>query len=72
MEIDQNLVKDALKFLGYAFIICGAIYGFFNIFYFTIPGSDFFFVIFEIIYAAIFPALIISVGVTLKFISNAL
>ncbi|MFX1378717.1 MAG: hypothetical protein ACFFA4_06450 [Promethearchaeota archaeon] len=65
-------MKDALSFLGFVFIICGAIYGFFNIFFFTIPGSDFFYVIVEIIYAAIFPALIISVGVALKFISNAL
>jgi len=68
LEIDQQLLKSAIKFLGLMFMMCGGIIIIFNIIF--LPGLTIF--LSDLLPAFIPWILIFSIGYALNMISKAL
>ena len=68
MEVDQQKLKSAIKFLGIIFIVCGALL---FVYYLFIPPEAIL-LFFAIIPQLVFPIIILSIGIALNMISKAL
>ncbi|MFW9874953.1 MAG: hypothetical protein ACFFG0_17745 [Candidatus Thorarchaeota archaeon] len=67
--MEQQTIKEALKFLGLVFIVCGGILFTYNLI-FTYPFNAYFSI--AIIPNLIPPTLIISIGIAFNMVSKAL
>ena len=68
MEVNQQILKRAIKFLGLIFMVCGCLL---FVYYLFIPPEAIL-LFFAIIPQLVFPILILSVGIALNMISEAL